>query len=126
MPPDAITSFQQGNYNASLPWRAASAATPTSRCALPSAPKCASGGHQVNFSRWHNDEYDAIVDEMAITPPEDQEALMDQWRRAMEIWLPELPDIPIQEWYHRIPMNTTYWQGWPTRTIPTSMAPSGT
>ena len=40
---------------------------------------------------------------------------MDQWRRAMEIWLPELPDIQIQEWYHRIPMNTTYWQGWPTR-----------
>ena len=36
---------------------------------------------------------------------------MDQWRRAMEIWLPELPDIQIQEWYHRIPMNTTYWTG---------------
>ena len=36
----------------------------------------------------------------------------------MEIWLPELPDIPIQEWYHRIPMNTTYWQGWPTRDDP--------
>ena len=31
---------------------------------------------------------------------------MDQWQRAMEIWLPDLPDIPIQEWYHRIPMNT--------------------
>ena len=58
--------------------------------------------------------------------PEDQEALMDQWRRAMEIWLPELPDIPIQEWYHRIPMNTTYWRAGRPGTIPTSTAPSGT
>ena len=73
------------------------------------------GGHQVNFSLWHNEEFDKIVDEMAVTPPEDQEALMDQWRRAMEIWLPELPDIQIQEWYHRIPMNTTYWTNWPTK-----------
>ncbi len=51
---------------------------------------------------------------MAITPLEDQAALVEQFGRAMEIWLPNLPDIQIQEWYHRIPMNQTYWTGWPT------------
>ena len=30
------------------------------------------------------------------------------------IWLPELPDIQLLESYHRIPMNQTYWRGWPT------------
>ena len=66
----------------------------------------------MNFSRWHNEEYDAIVDEMARHARRTtRTALIDQWRRAMAIWLPELPDIQIQEWYHRIPMNTTYWTG---------------
>jgi peptide/nickel transport system substrate-binding protein len=120
MPPDAITSFQQGDYSASLFGHGGSvSADPYFTLTLyQSRSEAVPGGHQVNFSKWHNDEYDEIVDEMAITPPEDQEALIDQWRRAMEIWLPELPDIPIQEWYHRIPMNTTYWQGWPTRDDP--------
>ena len=77
------------------------------------------GQHGVNFSRWHNDEYDGIVDEMAVTSPDDKpDAIMDQWLRAMAIWLPNLPDIPIQEWYHRIPMNQTYWTGWPTKRMP--------
>ena len=84
------------------------------------------GAHLVNFSTWKNAEYDEIVDEIAVTSPEDQEALLALFRQTMEIWLPELPDIQIQECYHRIPMNTTYWQGWPTQEIPTSTAPSGT
>jgi peptide/nickel transport system substrate-binding protein len=36
----------------------------------------------------------------------------------MEIWLPELPNVQVTEWYHHIPMNTTYWQGWPTEEDP--------
>jgi peptide/nickel transport system substrate-binding protein len=79
-----------------------------------SATAAVPGAHQVNFSRWLNEEYDEIVDEMAVTSPEDTDALMDQFRRAMEIWLPELPAIMINEFYHRIPMNTTYWENWPT------------
>jgi peptide/nickel transport system substrate-binding protein len=73
------------------------------------------GQHQVNYSQWANADYDAVVDEMAATSPDNTEAIMDQWHRAMEIFLPNLPDIQIQEWYHRIPMNQTYWTGWPTQ-----------
>ena len=120
MPPDFLDAFQQGNYTAALFGHGGSvSADPYFTLRLYQSKTLAvPGGHLVNFSKWHNEEYDKIVDEMAVTPPENQEALMEQWRRAMEIWLPELPDIQIQEWYHRIPMNTTYWEGWPTAENP--------
>lgn len=116
MPPDFVSRFEQGDYNAALFGHGGSVGQdPYFTLRLyQSATQAVPGGHQVNFSRWHNPEYDKIVDEMAVTPIDNQEALRDQFRRAMEIWLPQLPDIQIQEWYHRIPMNTTYWQGWPT------------
>ena len=27
-------------------------------------------------------------------------------------------EAPISEWYHRVPMNQTYWTGWPTAQDP--------
>ncbi len=116
-PPDFFDRFEPGDYNATLFGHGGSVANdPYDTLALyTSGSVNIPGGHAVNFSRWSNEEYDAIVDEMAFTSPEDQDAIMDQWLRAMAIWLPELPDIPIQEWYHRIPMNQTYWTGWPTQ-----------
>lgn len=68
-------------------------------------------------SRWRNEEYDAIVDEMATTDPQAAN-YMDLYLAAMEIWLDNLVDAPIQQWFHRIPMNTTYWSGWPTQDDP--------
>ena len=120
MPPDFFDRFGQGDYNASLFGHGGSIGVdPYFTLRLyQSVTEAVPGGHQVNFSRWRNDQFDKIVDEMAVTPPEDTDKIMDQWRRAMEIWLPELPDIPIQKWFHRIPMNTTYWQNWPTRDNP--------
>src|SRR5258708_34309204 len=55
---------------------------------------------------------------MAVTASSDQPKLLDQFKRAMAIWLPELPDIPIQQWYHRIPYNNVNWTGWPNKTNP--------
>jgi peptide/nickel transport system substrate-binding protein len=120
MPPDFFDRFDQGDYNASLFGHGGSVSgDPYFTLALyQSRTLAVPGGHQVNFSKWHNDEYDKIVDEMAVTPPDDQKKLIDEWNRAMAIWLPALPDIQIQEWYHRIPMNTTYWEGYPTRDDP--------
>jgi peptide/nickel transport system substrate-binding protein len=70
----------------------------------------ASGGR---FSRWRNAEFDRIVDEMATVPREDPR-LLDLFHAAMAIWLRELPECPLVQFYHRIPMNQTYWTGWPT------------
>ena len=71
------------------------------------------------FSRWQNAEYDAILEEMAaMAPSPDDPAYMDLYLQAMEIWLVNLVDVPIQQWLHRMPMNQTYWTGWPTEDNP--------
>lgn len=72
------------------------------------------GAHMINYYRWHNDDFDRIVDDLAITSMADMARLKELTYDAMEIWLDELPDIQLIEWYHRIPMNTTYWTNWPT------------
>ncbi len=69
------------------------------------------------FYRWVNEDFNQVVDEMAVTAPEDP-AMMDLFRAAMEIWLRELPDVQLLQFYHRIPMNTTYWTNWPTEENP--------
>lgn len=69
------------------------------------------------FYRWANPEFDAIIDEMGVTAPEDPKT-KELFRSAMEIWLKELPDVPLLQFYHRIPMNTTYWTGWPSNEDP--------
>lgn len=71
------------------------------------------------YSRWRNEEYDAILDQMAaIEPSPDNPQYMDLYLSAMEIWLDNLVDCPIQQWLHRIPMNTMYWNNWPNRDNP--------
>lgn len=69
------------------------------------------------FYRWVNEEYDAIVDEMGITAPDDPKT-MELFLQGTEIWLKNLPDVPLLQFYHRIPMNQTYWTNWPTADNP--------
>jgi peptide/nickel transport system substrate-binding protein len=120
MPPDWGDMLSQGTYMTGLNGHGGSvSADPYFSLRLyQSATTVSPAGHQTNFSRWQNEEYDAIVDEMAVTSREDTDELLDQFRRAMEIWLPELPTVMINEFYHRIPMNTTYWDNWPTEENP--------
>jgi peptide/nickel transport system substrate-binding protein len=119
-PPDMVDRFQTGDYQGMLFGHGGSVnADPYDTMRLYQSQSVAiPGGHAVNFSKWKNADYDKIVDEMAVTSPSDQSKLLDQFKRAMQIWLPELPDIPIQQWYHRIPYNTTYWTGWPSKDNP--------
>lgn len=58
--------------------------------------------------RWTNSDYDAIVDEMSSTDPEDP-ALMDLFKQGIELWINDLPDIGLVQWFYRIPTNQTYW-----------------
>jgi peptide/nickel transport system substrate-binding protein len=119
-PPDMDDRFQTGNYQGNLSGHGGSVNNDpydtmklyqTESVAIP-------GAHSVNFSKWKNADYDKIIDEMATTPTTAQDKLLDQYKRAMAIWLPELPDIPIQNWYHRIPYNTSNWTSWPTKDNP--------
>ncbi len=71
------------------------------------------------FSRYQNEEYDAILEEMSsMAPSPDDPAYMDLYLAAIEIYLRDLIDVPLQQWLHRIPMNQTYWTGWPTSDNP--------
>ena len=41
-----------------------------------------------------------------------------RFRAAIEIWLRELPEVPLIQYFHRIAYNTTYWTNWPTEENP--------
>ena len=69
-------------------------------------------------ARWKNADYDKIVDQVYVTPMEDKTKLQGLFRQAMEIWLPNLPDIQLVHLYHTIARNETYWTGWPTQDDP--------
>ncbi len=115
LPPDFDDRFQKGQYTGAIYGHGGSVSEPYNTLKLyQSASVAVPGGHQVNFPRWKNATYDKIVDEMFSVPPTDQAKLKDLFRKAMEIWLPELPDIQLVQAHHRIPMNTTYWKNWPT------------
>jgi peptide/nickel transport system substrate-binding protein len=67
-----------------------------------------------NQTQWCNADFDKLVDQMALTEPNDEATLMPLYRKAMEIWLPDLPTVPMFEWMHNIAMVTKYWDCWPT------------
>lgn len=113
-PPDAFDKFGQGQYTACFFGHGGSVEDPYATLNLyQSASLQVPGSHQANFSLWKNADYDKIVDQVYLTGMDQKADLKNLFRKAMEIWLPNLPDVQIDEWYHRIPMNTTYWTGWP-------------
>lgn len=61
---------------------------------------------------WSNSKFDKIVGEMAVTADNDPK-LETLFHQALAIWLPNMPDIALAQFYHRNPVNTTYWTGWP-------------
>ena len=75
------------------------------------------GSSTPNFWRWKNAEFDRIVDEMGKTDPADSQ-LAVLFHEALEVWLPNLPAVPLLQFYHRIPHNQTYWKNWPSETNP--------
>ena len=70
-----------------------------------------------NLYRWKNQEFSDIVDQMGLLK-EDDPKLKDLFHKAMEIWLPELPDVMTIETVILLPRNTTYWSNWPTAENP--------
>ena len=66
---------------------------------------------------WKNDDFDKIVDQMFVTGTSDPK-MPSLYHDAMDIWLKELPNIPLVQLYARTPFNTTYWSGWPDQNNP--------
>lgn len=75
-------------------------------------------GHQANPYFWSDPRWNELTDAVSAAGIDDVANLETYWTEAMDIWLEELPDVQVIEWYHRIPMNTTYWTNWPTHDNP--------
>ena len=69
------------------------------------------------MDRWCNEDFDKVVAEIGQLQPGDPK-ILDLTTQAMEIWMREAVEVPIQEWYHRIPMNETVWTNWPSEENP--------
>ncbi len=67
------------------------------------------------FGRYSNPEMDKILDAMAIKiPSADDPDYMKLVRQATEIELKDMIEINYGSEYQVVPMNTTYWTGWPS------------
>jgi len=114
-PPDADDRFQKAYYLLSIYGHGGSIQDPYNTLNLYTTANLAvPGAHQSNFPRWSNAEYDKIATEMYLSSMTDKAKLKDIFHRAMEIWLPELPDIQLTQFYHNIGFNTEHWTGWPS------------
>ena len=70
-----------------------------------------------NITRWWNDKTEQLAEETNKTAMDDPK-MKDLFRAWMTEYYTNLPDAPIVQWFHRIPLNTTYWKGWPTAADP--------
>jgi len=115
-PPDMFTRFQAGDYTGALFGHGGSYSSDIyySLFLYQTGSEKIPGGHLVNFSLWHNADYDKLVDELYGISPTETDKVMDIWMKALALWLPNYPDIQISQGIHRLPMNTTNWTGWPT------------
>ena len=118
MPADFFSRISLGIAEAYIFGHAASVRDPYmtldlyhSRLALPT------GESTFPAYRWVNPEFDKIVEQMSTIAYNDPE-MFPLFHQAMEIWLKELPDIPLSSYYHRNPINHTYWTGWPNEDNP--------
>ena len=114
-PPDASSRMAEGNFECLMFGHGGSVRDPYFTMKLyQSASVNIPGGHQVNFYHWEDAEWDRLTDEVAKTHPDDVAAVQALWHDAMEIWLEQLPDVPVLEFYHRIVMSEERWLNWPT------------
>ncbi len=119
-PPNFFTRFSDGDYTGVLFGHGGSYSADIyySLRLYQTASEKIPGGHLVNFSLWKNAEYDKLVDQLYGISPNDTAKTLDIWKKCMALWLPEYPDIQISQGLHRLPMNTTYWKGWPSEADP--------
>lgn len=64
-------------------------------------------------TRWANADYDAVVEQMAVTAADDP-AMHDLFRKGLDIWLKDLPAVPLVQAALLTGFNDHYWTNWPT------------
>lgn len=70
-------------------------------------------------SRYRNEEYDALIDEMeAMVGAPDNERYVEFANQALDIYLRDMPELMLLEELHVVIFNETYWTGWPNESDP--------
>lgn len=77
-----------------------------------------------NFVRWKNDEYSGWVEKMSDLPIDDPK-VKEYFLKAAEIWLAELPFIPVTYAKKLYAFDTYYWTGWPSTSDNYIQPPTG-
>jgi len=114
-------NFYHGDFEARIGWQACGSAnepwgsmdTFSTRWLKPVGERT---GENQNAWRWSGENavrYSTLVDEIRALPLGDPR-IDELFTRAMDIWLDELPIVPITQARKIMPFNTTYWTGWPT------------
>ncbi len=68
---------------------------------------------------WSNSEYDRVVTELGVVNPVTQEAEFTQKvSEGMEIWIEDLPSIPVLQFLNSPIRTTKYWTNWPSSENP--------
>jgi peptide/nickel transport system substrate-binding protein len=70
-----------------------------------------------NAGGWDNAQYNDLVGQIGKLAPGDAQ-VAPLAKQALEIWLKELPVIPMAQRPEPLLSNTTYWTGWPTNDNP--------
>lgn len=78
-----------------------------------------------NPPQWSNEEYNQLVAEIGSLAPTDP-SVADLAGEALEIWLADLPVIPLAQRPEPLVTSTAYWTNWPTNENPYTMATSWT
>jgi peptide/nickel transport system substrate-binding protein len=77
--------------------------------------------YERNSFRYKNPAFDAIVDQMAVTPPTEVDKIKSQFHDAMAIWFDDLPVLPLVQAPALVPFSSKYWTGWPSADNPWNM-----
>ncbi|MGC9086168.1 MAG: ABC transporter substrate-binding protein [Thermoproteota archaeon] len=67
-----------------------------------------------NWVRLKDPEFDAVIDELNKLSPDDPNAL-PVYKKALEIYMRDLPGIPVVQTIFVMDFDNTYWTGWPTQ-----------
>jgi peptide/nickel transport system substrate-binding protein len=70
-----------------------------------------------NPPAWTNASYDSAVAAMGQLPPGSPQ-IPGLFRQALQVFLQQLPVIPLMQRPDPVVTNTTYWTGWPTASNP--------
>jgi len=70
-----------------------------------------------NITRWDDPTFAQAREEMNNTAMDDPK-MTDLFKQGMQVWYEQLPDAPLVQWYHRIPVSSWYFTNWPDETNP--------